>query len=266
MKEKVRVLFARAKGLPNYVYNLFVKNPQLKDWIQILATISALIISAYSFRNSIENSKKAEKTYIINLHKDSLVVKNLEDINRNTKSQTEIIIQQLKISEQQFKVSELGLDEQVRKGTPLFSLIQDKVLHIDSLVFNSYLLEIETMYEFTGTRTAYNVEFRMFIIVNNSIMPSTFDSNTIIDVIPNKIKTGYINCHYGNRAYQLQLVTEVKWIDRFLNKSHSNTMYSEYDKLKKIFFNCDSNEEKVLFNKMNIYLKESGMHLLKPNS
>lgn len=266
MKKIIKNLLLKISKLPYFLWNLFDQYPQLKNWVQIIATISALVISAYSFKNSIMNSQRAEKTYEINLSKDSMVVKNLEEINKNTKSQTEIITQQLNISQQQFQISEKALEEQISKGTPRFSLIKENVLHIDSLVkgliTSSYYIEVAIQFEFTGSRTAYDVEIHRYLIINGEIMIDNSKSSTIFNIIPNKLRSGSLPCYYGNRINKLLSVMDVNWTDKLLNKKHRDILCSEYDKSKMIFNICDTKSRKNLFDQMNIYLHNNGKPIL----
>lgn len=231
-----------------------------------------MIISVKSFNNSIKNSEKAEATYKINLHKDSLIVKNLKEINSNTKIQTDRIEMQLgfskrqmEFSERQLTNSEKSLEEQISRGTPQYFLVEDKVINIDSLGIGSLLLYIKTHYSFTGSRTAYNVEFRRFIIINDEINDK-YMPNITLDVIPNLVKEYYSQSRYYHKIDILLMVTEVTWLDKYLNKPHSNTIFSEYNKYKKIFSDCNSKVKKDLFDKINSSLKKEKMQLLRPDS
>ena len=263
MNNLIELFWIKTKKIINVLKSIFT-SPILNTIISIIAlyiAYLALNLANETLENSNkqfeQNSKYSDRVFNIQLKSskelgDSLIsqIKGLQNITSK----------QLKITDQQLKISTETLSEQLYENRP--KVIVSSIEIIDTNLYIEYKFSplIKIGVKNIGKRTALKTHLRQFIIYSDfsGIRHHNYFPMTSIDIQP---ENSYVSTFKPKINYiqkdEFYFCFEINYYDEKLNKKFSMPYYYFYhqDRGEYTYSVCDDSTKNILQKKINKFAK-----------
>ena len=234
-KDKIKL-----KNIINYLVIWCSKN---------ILTLVALSIAIMAYHNANKqfkiNYKNSDTQFRTNLN---LAKSQFDSISMQLETYRRITENQLKIADEQLKISKNILDDQIYSGRPIISIGKIEIKDKDKIISEKFAPKILIPIENKGKRSCYNLEFKVCAIVLNKNFSFSFFHNAN-ELAKEKVKKIYFLPKLEKQDKDnFYLYLEVNYEDNILQKKFKQSFYYHYEKRRNefYFYDCEYDEKEKI--------------------
>jgi hypothetical protein len=258
-------MWVQIKSIVSFFWNHL---DRLINIIVLAVSIIALWIAIKSMKNQNiqfeQNSKSSDSLFQVQLSNsrelnDSLVsqIKSLQSITNK----------QLGITDEQLKISKQTFNEKMYSERPILFIATPTMLDTNVVFGNEFSPIIVVKITNIGSRAAKNIEFRIFVVLDDSSIRGASPDFSNIDHIEKDVTS--IQYHKPKiplkNKYEFYYCVDIEYYDELLGKYFYSSRYYFYQKSrnKMNFDGCTENEKSNVRKILNKELKSNKLRLFE---